>query len=55
VVRAKRRSNRDDSKETEMDGSARPLGVITGASSGIGFEPVKIFREEAYDHTGEEN
>jgi short-subunit dehydrogenase len=32
-----------------MDGSARPLAVVTGASSGIGFELAKIFGEEGYD------
>jgi short-subunit dehydrogenase len=32
-----------------MDGSARPLAVVTGASSGIGFELAKIFGEEGHD------
>jgi uncharacterized protein len=32
-----------------MDGSERRLAVVTGASSGIGFELAKVFAEEGFD------
>src|ERR1700710_3054831 len=32
-----------------MDVSDRQLAVVTGASSGIGFELAKVFAEEGYD------
>jgi short-subunit dehydrogenase len=31
------------------DAETRPLAVVTGASSGIGFELAKVFGEEGYD------
>jgi short-subunit dehydrogenase len=32
-----------------MEGSQKPLAVITGASSGIGYELAKVFGEEGFD------
>ncbi len=32
-----------------MAASARPLAVVSGASSGIGFELAKICAKEGYD------
>jgi short-subunit dehydrogenase len=36
-------------KETNMDVAGRQLAVVTGASSGIGFELAKVFAEEGFD------
>jgi uncharacterized protein len=32
-----------------QDADSRPLAVVTGASSGIGYELAKVFAEEGYD------
>ena len=34
---------------TSPDGTSRPLAVVTGASSGIGYELAKLFAQEGYD------
>jgi short-subunit dehydrogenase len=38
-----------DARSATAAGHVRPLAVVTGASSGIGFELAKLFAEDGYD------